>query len=176
MLGLGADDLLRSLHEHSRCYTGKKQENAAPVTTRHDSAASILYCHSSQSHRLMPPAVKKVTETAVSSRPGTESAPTILRSSAKRSRPCARRKQEARDIHLDLFVTAPARNLVRNEIDAVHLVRVPGQVHADLERLEVPQLQTREREPQIPDGGCQGACLTGWAIEISRRQDRGDGV
>mgnify|MGYP007076149389 CR=1 FL=1 len=45
------------------------------------------------------------------------------------------------DVHLDLLVPSAARNLVRDKVDTVDLVRVSGQVDPDLERLEIPQLQ-----------------------------------
>lgn len=49
-----------------------------------------------------------------------------------------------RNSHLNLLIPPPTRNLVRHEINAVHLVRMPRKVHTNLVRLEIPQLRTQK--------------------------------
>lgn len=46
--------------------------------------------------------------------------------------------------HLDLLVPASTGNLVGDEIDAIHLIRVSGKVDANLVRLEIPELLCAE--------------------------------
>lgn len=61
--------------------------------------------------------------------------------------------------HLDLLVPPAARNLVGDKVDAVHLVRVPGEVDADLVRLEVPQLCVSDQPRSlvsVPSRALQG--------------------
>lgn len=55
------------------------------------------------------------------------------------------RQVDTTNSHLHRAVAPAADELVRDEVDAVHLVRVPGQVRFDFVRLEVPELSQTNR-------------------------------
>ncbi len=69
--------------------------------------------------------------------------------------------------HLHRAIAPAADELVRDEIDAVHLVRVPGQVRFDFVRLEVPELshragQRRDRDRRCRTNARNGKKAAGW--------------
>jgi hypothetical protein len=69
------------------------------------------------------------------------------------------------------FLVSPAgSDLVVDKIDAVHLVRVAGQVDADLVRFEVPELFTRRLSQGLQKSSRRTFNVESFEAETSMRE------